>query len=402
MPVRCRWPVLLGIVALVTLSGVGKAAPLDAPQQAPEHPQPAPRPRVFRIQVVDKETGRGVPLVELRTVNQIRYITDSNGVAAFDEPGLFGRKVFFFVTSHGYEAAKDNFGYQGQALEITEGGSARIAIQRLNIAERLYRVTGSGIYRDSVLTGDRIPIQEPLLNGLVFGQDSVVNTVYDGKIHWFWGDTNRPDYPLGNFHVPGATSDLPGHGGLDPDVGVNLTYSLDDRGFARPTAPIPGDGPTWISGLIVLNDRENRERMFASYVKVRNGLQVYQQGLVEFHPESHRFEKVVQFPDGAPHTGDYPTGHPFLFRDHGVEYIYYASPYPLIRVPADPERLGDPQSFEAFTCLRPGTTRCAAVARPKPGRFAPLRLEAEHAGPPPGNAEHHDLLRPHQDSRSPA
>ena len=73
---------------------------------------------------MDKETGRGVPLVELRTVNQIRYITDSNGVAAFDEPGLFDRKVFFFVTSHGYEAAKDNFGYQGQALEITEGGSA--------------------------------------------------------------------------------------------------------------------------------------------------------------------------------------------------------------------------------------------------------------------------------------
>ena len=160
--------------------------------------------------------------------------------------------------------------------------------------------------------------------------------------------------------MPGATSELPGQGGLDPDVGVNLTYFLDDRGFARPTAPLPGDGPTWISGLIVLNDRENRERMFANYVKIRKVLEVYQHGLVEFHPETHRFEKIAQFPDAADHPGDYPTGHPFLFRDRGVLYLYYANPYPLIRVPADPDRLRNPLSFEAFTCLRPGTSRASA------------------------------------------
>src|SRR6185312_7887642 len=110
-------------------------------------------------------TGRGVPLVQLRTVNQVRYVTDSNGIAAFDEPGLLDTKVFLTVTSHGYEAAKDNFGYRGVALQITEGGSAQLKIRRRNIAERLYRVTGAGIYRDSVLTGDRVPIREPLLNG---------------------------------------------------------------------------------------------------------------------------------------------------------------------------------------------------------------------------------------------
>ena len=93
------------------------------------------------------------------------------------------------------------------------------------------------IYRDSILTGDAVPIREPLLNGKVFGQDSVVNAVYQGKIHWFWGDTNRPDYPLGNFHVPGAISELPAEHGLEPETGVNLSYFLDDQGFARPIAP---------------------------------------------------------------------------------------------------------------------------------------------------------------------
>ena len=340
-------PGLLVLIAVGSLASGAIGGPADAP----------PRPRVFRIQVVDEETGRGVPLVELRTVNQVRYVTDSNGVAAFDEPGLFGSKVFFTVSSHGYEAAKDNFGFRGVGLEVIEGGSARIPIHRRNIAERLYRVTGAGIYRDSVLTGDPVPIREPLLNGRVTGQDSVVNAVYQGKVHWFWGDTNRPDYPLGNFHVPGATSELPGLGGLDPAKGVDLGYFLDEKGFAKPTAPLPGDGPTWISGLIVLRDRDGHERMFANYVKIRNMLEVYQNGLAEFHPESQRFGKVAQFPDAARFAGDYPSGHAFLHTERGVNYVYYASPYPLLRVLADPGRLGDPASFESFTCLKAGTRR---------------------------------------------
>ena len=312
-------------------------------------------PRVFRIQVVDEETSRGVPLVELRTVNQIRYYTDSNGIVAFDEPGLMNRKVYFSIASHGYEVDKDGFGFRGKALEVKEGGSARIAIRRVNIARRIYRVTGAGIYRDSVLTGDPVPIREPLLNGLVLGQDSVVSALFQGKIHWFWGDTNRPDYPLGNFHVPGATSELPGKGGLEPEVGVNLSYFVDDQGFARPTAPIPGEGPTWLSGLVVLKDNAARERMFAAYVKVRKLLEVYERGLAEYHPETHRFEKIVQFPDTANYPGEFPSGHTVFSRDHGVEYVYYCNPYPLIRMPANPDQLKTIGSCEAFTCLKPGT-----------------------------------------------
>lgn len=321
----------------------------------PGQPGSSSRPKAFRIHVVEEGTGRGVPLVELKTVNQIRYVTDSNGIVAFDEPGLFDRKVFFTISSHGYEVEKDGFGFRGKALKVTEGGSADIVIRRLNIARRLYRVTGAGIYRDSVLTGDAVPIREPLLDGLVLGQDSVVNAVYQGKIHWFWGDTNRPDYPLGNYHVPGATSDLPGQGGLEPEAGVNLTYFVDDRGFARPTCPMPGEGPTWISGLIVLKDQQGHERMFATYAKIRKMLEVYERGLCEFNPQTQRFDRVVQFPAASAFAGEFPDGHPFLYDDHGVEFIYYASPYPLVRVPANPEHLQKAGSWEAFTCLQSGT-----------------------------------------------
>src|SRR5690242_2000008 len=65
------------------------------------------------ILVIDKQTGRGVPMVELETVNSMRFVTDSAGRIAFDEPGLIGRELFFHVRSHGYEADKDGFGIAG-------------------------------------------------------------------------------------------------------------------------------------------------------------------------------------------------------------------------------------------------------------------------------------------------
>src|SRR5438105_3879297 len=163
--------------------------------------------KYFKIQVVDDQSNRGVPLVELTSTADVSYFTDSNGIVAFDDPALMGREVFFHVKSHGYEFPKDGFGYRGVRLNVSEGGAATLKIHRLNIAERLYRITGEGIYRDTLLLGEKPPIKNPLINGLVSGQDSVMAIPYRGKIYWFWGDTNRPGYPLGNFGTSGATSE---------------------------------------------------------------------------------------------------------------------------------------------------------------------------------------------------
>jgi hypothetical protein len=312
---------------------------------------PAPQQgKYFKIAVLDEDTGRGVPLVELETTNHLRYVTDSNGLVAFYEPGLMGQSVFFHVRSHGYEFPKDGFGFRGKALDVQEGGSAQLKVKRTNVAERLYRVTGGGIYADSLLLGEPTPLKHPTLDAQVFGSDSVVNAVYRGKLYWFWGDTNRPAYPLGNFDVPGATCPLPTDG-TDPEKGIDLDYFTDDKGFAKPTARMPGEGPTWIVSLVVLRERK-RERLFASYVKVRKAMEIYQRGLAEWDDDKDQFVKVTAFDLDAPL---HPGGHPFLHTVDGVEYVYFASPYPLVRVRADPERLKKPEEYEAFTCLKEGT-----------------------------------------------
>jgi hypothetical protein len=306
----------------------------------------------FAISVKDEQTDRGVPMVELRTVNGIRLLTDSNGIVAFREPGLMGRDVFFHVASHGYEFPADGFGYHGKALHITAGGQATLKIRRKNIAERLYRMTGGGIYRDSLLVGAGVRLREPVLDGLVFGSDSVLNAVHNGKVYWFWGDTNRPAYPLGNFEVPGATSELPGHGGLAPEVGVDLRYFVDRNGFARPTMRMPGKGPTWLTALVPLSDADGRERLYGSYVKVEPPLKVYARGLAVFDDDREEF---VQRTDVDMQAPAFPTGHAFRHVEDGTEYVYFAHPFPLTRVRATPEHFLRVEDYETYTCLRPGS-----------------------------------------------
>ena len=44
--------------------------------------------RYFAIEVVDDQTGRGVPMVELQTTSSVSYYTDSSGLIAFSSAGL--------------------------------------------------------------------------------------------------------------------------------------------------------------------------------------------------------------------------------------------------------------------------------------------------------------------------
>ncbi|MEA3224728.1 MAG: hypothetical protein U9Q07_02170 [Planctomycetota bacterium] len=338
------------VPAMIILALVWPGLSLAANQE-PSFTRP-PSHKYFKIQVVDRQTGRGVPLVELRTVNSIRYLTDSNGIAAFHEPGLMDREVFFFVDSHGYEFPKDGFGYRGKRLKTTPGSSAVIKIVRLNIAERLYRITGQGIYRDSVLTGQTAPLENPVLNGQVMGQDSVYTCVYNSRLFWLWGDTNRPSYPLGHFATAGAFSDLPASGGLDPSVGVNLEYLVDDKGFSRPLCRLKEKGLVWLDGLLIVKNKQGRERMVAKYARMKDLGQAFERGLVVFNDATGSFEPLVRSdPDFLPYHN---SGHALAVNVAGQKYYYFAVQFPLavrMRVRAEWDHVIDPNRYEVLTVL---------------------------------------------------
>jgi hypothetical protein len=300
------------VLAMVLRSGVAAAAP-----------------SYFVIRVTDEQTGRGVPLVELKLSNEVSYWTDSAGVAAFDEPSFEGLDVFLQIRSHGYAFANETLMGRGVVVKVERGAQRELQVRRTMIAERLYRLTGEGIYRDSVLAGLPVPMKEPLLNGKVLGQDTASAAIYRGKLFWIWGDTIGPAY--WNFHVAGATSDLSD----DPAVAVNYHYFTEDTGRAKEMLPSKKKGMVWIEGLIPLKDPNGQERLNATYTR-QDGLKFPDEcGLALFDDELQQFKPWKQFPCRKGHV----SSHPFLHD--GYWYLY-----PNLRVPNDWHAIQDPQRWE--------------------------------------------------------
>lgn len=304
----------------------------------------------FGVRVVDQQTGRGVPLAELETVHHLRWVTDSGGWAAINEPSLMGQRVFFFVRSHGYTFPQDGFGFAGTRLDVRAGEKVTIKIQRLNLAERLYRVTGEGIYRDSVLLGEPTPLSEPLGSAMVAGQDSAFAELYQNKIHWFWGDTSRLSYPLGHFWMAAATSARPGHGGLDPAQGINLQYIVDQDGFSRPVARLGVErGVIWADGFLTLPDDSGRVRLVCHYAHMESLSKMFAHGLAVFNDDTAQFEHLRTL-DMSDRRLFPAQAHPLRFRDGDVDYIYFGEVFPNVRVKAEWQSYVDPASYEVFTC----------------------------------------------------
>ncbi|HVP07365.1 MAG TPA: hypothetical protein VMS71_05935 [Candidatus Acidoferrum sp.] len=309
------------------------------------------RSKYFAIKVIDGETGRGVPLVEFRTTSRCRYYTDSYGRIAFYEPSLMNQRVYFDVFSHGYLCEKNQFGERGVFLQTTPGDSITIKILRLNIADRLYRITGQDIYGESVRLGYPAPIKHQGLNGKVTGQDTFIETVHNGKIYWFWGDTGGP----ANFNgsASGATSLLPGKGGLDPNVGIDFTYFVDSTGFSRPMCPIPGPGLVWIDWLVTIPDGKGGDKLYGKFSRTKNLGEDYERGIAVFDDVANKFKKIVSVDAWLDKV--HSSGHPVRVRENGQEYIYIIDRYGFERVIADSQHITNAASYEHFTCLAPGT-----------------------------------------------
>jgi hypothetical protein len=303
----------------------------------------------FAIEVIDEATGRGVPLVELETMDNNLYVTDSAGRVAFAEAGQMGLPIFFSMRSHGYQFPTDGFGFPGVRLTPAAGGRAVVKAKRLNIAERLCRLTGQGIYRDTVLLRDQPPIAEPLANSGVVGQDSVQAVVYRGRIFWLWGDTMRLSYPLGNFRTAGAWSELPGKGVLPPEQGVNYHYLTGPDGFCRELCPLEKkEGVVWLFGLCVVLDDDGAERLVARYQR-REGLkEVLEQGIALFNDRTETFESAAQIP--VIEEWRLLHGHATPVRDGGADYIYFGEAGLQTRVPARLRAVVDPTQYEAWSC----------------------------------------------------
>jgi hypothetical protein len=249
-----------------------------------------------------------------------------------------------------------SYGYSdlGETLHPTNGGSVQVAINRSNLAERLYRVTGNGIYQDSVAVGAPVPISQPLLNANVKGQDSVQTAIYKGQIYWFWGDTlYQNGSALGDFRTAGARSQLPEQGGLDPSQGVNLNYFVNPaNGSAKEMMPVPETGAMWIDGVFTVKDPDGQERLMARNARYTDLSTNVEQGLALFNDSTETFGRFQSYSLTAPIT---PQGHAFNYTVNGQDYIYFDLTYPNVRVKDDWNDVTHIANWEAYSPLKENT-----------------------------------------------
>ncbi|MEQ8836484.1 MAG: hypothetical protein RID07_06730, partial [Lacipirellulaceae bacterium] len=308
------------------------------------------------IEVLDAVTGRGVPLVQVSVGGQ-SFITDSNGLVAFDEAGMMNQSLVFDFASYGYASTS-------QQLNTVFENVSQVQLTRNNRAERLYRATGANIYRDSVALGRSVPISHPVSNANILGQDSVQAVIYKNQVSWFWGDTLYEDGGGigGNYYTSGAISQLPGQGGLNSSQGIDYAYFEDAQGQSRPMFPqYQSTGkPVWVDGLFTVKDNQGQEKLLAHFVNVESLFPQFvllEQGLAVFSDPAGRFIKSQDYgvaPQQEWGTGPpiVPAGHSFRHSTGGEDYIYFGENYPNIRVKDNWNAVNDITQWEAYTPLR--------------------------------------------------
>jgi len=302
-----------------------------------------------RIEIVDKESKWPVPLVELRTNHEVRFVSDNAGRIALDLPEMMGRETWFDVIGHGYEVPRDGFGSRGVRITPEPGKTVRVEVTRTIIARRLGRLTGAGLFAES----QKLGLEPDRRDGPILGCDSVQAARYRGRMFWAWGDTKVAHYKLGIFDMLSATTALEPLEQLEPPLRPRYEYFTGEEGRVRGVAKMPGKGPTWLTGYVSLPDRDGVEHLVAVYRKIEGHLTVYEIGLCEWNDATKAFEKKrMLWERGTGSQAEDPLlaeGHAAFSSDPaGKRWVYFGNPLPTRRMPATYEAYLDRSTWEAL------------------------------------------------------
>ena len=321
-----------------------------------------------KIIIVDKSNGWPVPLVELKTTHHIRLVSDNAGVIACDIPELMGKETWFTVIGHGYGIPKDGFGNSGVRLTPQPGKTLTVEVTRSNIAKRLGRLTGAGLFAESLRCGSTgFPPETGVL-----GCDTVGVAPYHGKLFWLWGDTTLAHYPLGLFDTLGATSPTAPLATFTPPVTLPYTHFRNTEGRPRNIAKLPGDGPTWLTGLVALTDASGKERLGAVYTKIEPPLETYETGLCVWNDDKQNFEVLKALwrkGDGTPKPV-LPDWHVTRHTAGGNTRLLFCNPLPTLSCPDSFEAWQDPAQWTLLTPQEKIPTRDGKEITPHSGSMA--------------------------------
>ena len=224
------------------------------------HAAPAPPPAFpyYKITVLDRATNAPVPAIKLMLTNDDTFWTDSAGRVSFYKPELMGKQTWFHVSGYGYSFPLAGFNYRGLTLTPSNNGSRTLYVDREFASQRVFRMTGTGVFDQSIMAGVSPPPTQDDAAFPVVAHESVSNTLFDGQYYWFWTVPSNPQYPEATTFTVCATSPPPGGSGLQPEQPVSLTYLRDASGRARNVLNVAHSGPTRLNSPRVAMDGSAR------------------------------------------------------------------------------------------------------------------------------------------------
>lgn len=300
-----------------------------------------------RVNIVDQDNRWSVPLVELQTTGGQRFVSDNAGVIALDSPDLMNRESWFTVIGHGYDIKADGFGYRGVKLTPVPGKTLTVEVTRANIAKRIGRLTGGGLFAEAQKCGD----EKDWIDSPIVGCDSIQMATLGNKRFWLWGDTTLAHYPLGIFDVSAATTPLQPWAKLEPPLRPKYDYFVNEKGKPRGVAKMPGSGPTWIFGLANVPNAKGSEKLVGTYMKVRNHLEVYEFGHCIWSEAKAEFEKskVIWTKNESDKPPPLPQGNAVPWTDaDGKAWLLFGNPLPNIQCPAMLDGWQDPKQWKVL------------------------------------------------------
>jgi hypothetical protein len=304
---------------------------------------PAPG-QMFTLLVLDGKTKRALPGAQVIMPHRT-YVTDSSGAAAIYETGVMNSHATVTLAADGYVTAT------GVSVDLTPGLTRQVTIDpdASQIAVRLYRINGPGIFRDRVLLGQS---SSQGLNADMISQDGPMTALYQGRVYWTFGDTNHESAGHSNYRGSAASSAIP----VDAERWFPLGYvhQIDGREAAiAPVSEFDNDGAlAWPGGLASVPDARGTERLYSTFriMNGKTGFDTLALGLGRYNDTTHVFERKLWFDLARPTQ---PGAHAFKVNDGAQSFLYYEN---LTRIPASEGGLLHPESYEAFTPLQPDGT----------------------------------------------
>ncbi|MDD3001221.1 MAG: hypothetical protein PHF29_05645 [Candidatus Riflebacteria bacterium] len=297
----------------------------------------------FMIRFVDEADGQPVPLVEIEAFNALRLVSDNLGYIAVQEPDLVGKKVRFLVRGNGYEYDKtDFFGEKSINPEVVPGRVLQIKLRRSMPAKRLYRITGAGRYRDSVLGGIIKPESAGGLPGKVVGLDSAIPVWWNNKLYCFWGDTLCTDRM--NLSASGGIVRAAQKG--DASAALDIEFFTNNEGYVKPMIDTGSPGFVWIEAVLPFKSGGGSEVLAARYVKHKTLDEAVETGFALFRPNTQNFSVIKKIKSQRHHKSAHAAAVSYMGRSG-----YAIQPWEMTL-----EGLAgfmNPDSYYAYTCLQP-------------------------------------------------